>query len=166
MGKRRILVIDDSVEIHKDFSRILCPEQAAELDEMAQMEAVLFGSVSGKPGSTGGDFELDSAFQGQEGLAKVQEALAAGRPYELVFLDYRMPPGWNGFETLRRLLQVVPSMPVVLCSAYSDYSWEEISREFMQAHTLKELRKPFDKQELHQLTRALTGLRAAPAPGG
>jgi CheY-like chemotaxis protein len=160
MGKRRILVIDDSEEIHKDFARLLCPERPADWEDMAQMEALLFGLESTAESSSSESFELDSAFQGEEGLAKVREAQAAGRPYELVFLDYRMPPGWNGFETLRHLRQVAPSLPVVLCSAYSDYSWEEISRELPGAHTLKELRKPFDKQELQQLTRTLTEPRA------
>jgi len=161
MGKRRILVIDDSEDIHKDFARILCPAKTGDWDELARLEASLFGATSLSGSSSSESFELDSAFQGQEGLAKVQEAVATGRPYELVFLDYRMPPGWNGYETLRRLRQVAPSLPVVLCSAFSDYSWEEIYREFAGAQALKELRKPFDKQELQRLARTLTEPRVA-----
>jgi CheY-like chemotaxis protein len=159
MGKRRILVIDDSAEIHKDFARLLCPEKVEDWEDLSRMEALLFGAKTPAESSSE-DFELDSAFQGQEGLAKVREALAAGRPYDLVFLDFRMPPGWNGFETLRHLRQVAPELPVVLCSAFSDYSWEEISREFLEDPRLKELRKPFGKQELHQLARTLTESRA------
>ena len=156
MGKRRILVVDDSAEIHKDFSRLLLPPKAAEWEGMDEMEALLFGSRSPAEGASSEDFELDFAFQGQEGFDKVREALAAGRPYELVFLDYRMPPGWNGFETLRHLREVAPALPVVLCSAYTDYAWEEISREFSDGSVLKELRKPIDREELRQLTRTLT----------
>lgn len=156
MHKRRILVIDDSEDIHKDFARILCPAKTGDWDDLAQLEASLFGGASSGGGSSSESFELDSAFQGQEGLAKVQQALAAGRPYELVFLDYRMPPGWNGYETLRRLREVAPTLPVVLCSAFSDYSWEQMDREFSGVHALKELRKPFDQQELQQLARTLT----------
>lgn len=165
MGKRRILVIDDSEEIHKDFSRLLCPSKDEDWLEMSRMEALLFGPKSGSESGSSEDFELDSAFQGQEGLAKVREAMASGRPYALVFLDYRMPPGWNGFETLRHLRQVAPSLPVVLCSAYSDYSWEEINRSFAEDPLLKELRKPFGRDELHQVTRSLTGPRAGHAGG-
>jgi CheY-like chemotaxis protein len=155
MHKRRILVIDDSEEIHKDFSRLLCPSKDTDWVEMSRMEALLFGPNSSSENASSEDFELDAAYQGQEGLAKIREAMAAGRPYDLVFLDYRMPPGWNGFETLRHLRQVAPSLPVVLCSAYSDYSWEELSREFSEDPSLKELRKPFGKNELHQVTRSL-----------
>jgi CheY-like chemotaxis protein len=161
MHKRRILVIDDSEDIHKDFTRILCPVRTGDWDDLAQLEMSLFGSTSLGTSASNDSFEVDSAFQGQEGLAKVQEAAAVGRPYELVFLDYRMPPGWNGYETLRRLRQVAPALPVVLCSAFSDYSWEELAREFTGAPVLKELRKPFDKQELQLLARSLTQARVA-----
>lgn len=160
MDKQRILVIDDSEDIHKDFARILCPPKAGDLEDLEQLEASLFGGAS-SGGSSSEPIELDSAFQGQEGLAKVQEAQSAGRPYALVFLDYRMPPGWNGYETLRRLHEVAPAVPVVLCSAFSDDSWAKADKEFAGAHVLKELRKPFDKRELQQLVRTLTGPRVS-----
>jgi CheY-like chemotaxis protein len=154
--KRRILVVDDSEAIHKDFRRILCPEPVSGRDALAQLEDALFGPSPSRGTPSTQLFELDSAYQGQEGLERVREALAADRPYALVFLDYRMPPGWNGFETLRHLRKVVPSLPVVLCSAYSDYSWKDIIREFGGTHLLAELRKPFNTQELNRLALSLT----------
>ncbi|HEX8433831.1 response regulator [Archangium sp.] len=170
--KRRILVVDDAEAIHKDFRRILCPEPIGARDALAQLEDALFGPAPSRQTPSTAVFELDSAYQGQEGLARVQEALDAGRPYALAFLDYRMPPGWNGFETLRHLRQVAPSLPVVLCSAYSDYSWQEIAHEFGGPHLLAELRKPFNTQELNRLALTLTGATlpgegrgATPAPG-
>jgi len=86
----------------------------------------------------------------------VREALEAGRPYAVVFLDYRMPPGGNGVETLRELWKAHPSQRVVLCSAYADYSWEEIVAEFGETPLLKELRKPVHGHELRQLALSLT----------
>jgi CheY-like chemotaxis protein len=154
--KRKILVIDDSEAIHRDFRRLLCPEPPEDTAELDRLEEALFGAPPASESPSSPVFELDSAYQGQEALAKVREAQAAGRPYSMAFLDYRMPPGWNGFETLRHLRQVAPSLPVVLCSAYSDYSWEEFLQEFGEAHMLTELRKPFDAEELHQLARSLT----------
>jgi CheY-like chemotaxis protein len=154
--KRRILLIDDSEAIHRDFREILCPEQSRSLQEVEEMEETLFGAPSSSETSSSPVFEVDSAFQGEEGLAKVREAATAGRPYSLAFLDYRMPPGWNGLETLRHLRKVAPSLQVVLCSAYSDYSWEEFIREFGETQPLRELRKPFDARELHQLALTLS----------
>jgi len=161
MHKRRILVIDDSEDIHKDFIRSLCPEKASGAREFAQLESALFGDAPASQDTSSGLFELDSAYQGQEGLAKVREALASQRPYSLVFLDYRMPPGWNGLETLRHLRTIAPSLPVVVCSAYSDYSWEEIHQEFSGERVLTELRKPFNKKELHELALFLSDPRRA-----
>jgi CheY-like chemotaxis protein len=119
------------------------------------LEETLFGPASSSKGPSEPEFELDSAFQGQEGVARVKQAQEMGRPYALAFLDYRMPPGWNGVETLRRLREVAPSLPVVLCSAYSDYSWEEILLEFGEPQSLMELKKPFNSQELRRLALAL-----------
>jgi len=161
MLKRRILVIDDSESIHQDFCRILCSERPQDMLELDAMERTLFGETGSTEAASEEIFELDSAFQGEEGLAKVREALASGRPYALAFLDYRMPPGWNGMETLRQLRKVAPTLPVVLCSAYSDYSWEEMAQEFGQGHHLTELRKPFDKYDVHQLVLTLSEPRGA-----
>jgi CheY-like chemotaxis protein len=156
---QRILVIDDSAAIHKDFLRILCPEQKTGSNELDLLEDAIFGAPPAGSRTDEVSFQVDSAFQGQEGLAKVKEAQAAGSPYTLAFLDYRMPPGWNGVETLRNLRKVAPSLQVVLCSAYSDYSWEDIVREFGQSELLLEMRKPFNSQQLRQLAVSLCGPR-------
>jgi CheY-like chemotaxis protein len=155
-NKIRILVIDDSEAIHKDFRRILCPEQKPASDDLDLLEDALFGPAPSSSPRAEAEFEVDSAFQGKEGLARVEEAQSSGRPYALIFLDYRMPPGWNGVETLRHLRKVAPSLPVVLCSAYSDYSWEEIVREFGQSPLLREMRKPFNSLEMRQMATRLT----------
>lgn len=154
--KRRILIIDDSEAIHTDFRRVLCPKLSNRGRVLDLMEEELFNEDSSPELPSEVELDVDSAFQGQEALAMVKQALETGHPYELAFLDYRMPPGWNGLETLRHLQKVAPSMPVVLCSAYSDYSWEDILREFGEIRQLAEMRKPFDSAELRQ--RALSFL--------
>lgn len=153
--KRRILIIDDSEAIHTDFRRVLSPRNPSRGKTLDLMESEIFGEdVSYDLSPAEWEFDVDSAFQGQEALSLVKQAMDSGRPYDLVFLDYRMPPGWNGLETLRRLREVAPSLPVVFCSAYSDYSWEEILQEFGGSELLVEMRKPFDSQELRQRTLA------------
>ncbi|WP_224362429.1 response regulator [Hyalangium versicolor] len=156
---KRILIIDDSTAIHRDFRRVLCPPTSPGHDRLALLEEELLGAGVLKDIPREESFEVDSAFQGQEGVAKVERALEQGRPYSLVILDYRMPPGWNGVETLRRLRQVDPALPVVLCSAYSDYSWEEIRQEFGESPLLSELRKPCDGRELRQKAQTLSEMR-------
>jgi CheY-like chemotaxis protein len=151
-SSRRLLVIDDSEAIHTDFRRILTDEPLKSRGELEAMADALFGpeaALSSAPARA--TVEVDFAYQGQEGVARVREALAAGRPYDLIFLDYRMPPGWNGAETLRHLRQVAPTLPVVLCSAYSDYSWDELQAEFGVSRLLRQLRKPFNRQQVREL---------------
>ncbi|WP_434381866.1 response regulator [Melittangium boletus] len=148
---RRLLVIDDSEAIHTDFRRILTDEPLKSRGELDLMADALFGPEAA--GSSVGKtvVEVESAYQGEEGVARVREALAEGRPHALVFLDYRMPPGWNGAETLRHLRRVAPCLPVVLCSAYSDYSWAELQAEFGASQLLRQLRKPFNRQQVREL---------------
>lgn len=89
MSNRRILLIDDTPAIHEDFRKILTPEDDSNAD-LLDMESALFGDAP-KPAAT--VFELDSAYGGQEGLNKLLEATAKGRPYALAFVDMRMPEG-------------------------------------------------------------------------
>ena len=102
-------------------------------------------------------FEVDSAFQGEEGLAKVKEALQKGRPYAVAFIDVRMPPGWDGIETTVRIWEACPDLEVVICTAYSDYSLGEMLTRVRHAEQLVILKKPFDTIEVLQLANALTG---------
>ena len=93
----RILIIDDNPAIHQDFRKILGPADAALAKELDAAEASLFGDRVDTERT--GNFQIDSAFQGQEGLEKVRVAFAEGKPYAVAFVDVRMPPGWDGIET-------------------------------------------------------------------
>jgi two-component system sensor histidine kinase/response regulator len=151
---RRILVIDDNTAIHEDFRKIFSPN-AGNAKALAQAEAAFFGEDA--PQAKHEDlFELDSAYQGQEGLELVQRALAENRPYAMAFVDVRMPPGWDGVETIARIWNEYPDLQVVVCTAYSDYSWEEMVDKLGHSDRLVILKKPFDNIEVLQLAHALT----------
>ncbi|OHC27137.1 MAG: hybrid sensor histidine kinase/response regulator [Pseudomonadales bacterium RIFCSPLOWO2_12_59_9] len=152
LKNRRILLIDDTPSIHQDFRKILLPDTSAESD-LDAVEAVLFDA---KVKASATPFELDSAYQGQEGLAKVCESLKANRPYALAFVDMRMPQGWDGVETIERLWQEDPLLQIVVCTAYSDYSWEEVLERLDGRDRLLILKKPFDNIEVCQLANTLT----------
>jgi signal transduction histidine kinase len=148
----RILVIDDNLSIHEDFRKILSPRivpSAVDALEAALIDAPARPAVAAA-------FALEFAAQGQEGLAQVQAALAAGRPYALAFVDGRMPPGWDGIETIGQLWKVQPDLQIVICTAYSDYSWEQIIERVGQSDSLVILKKPFDSVEVLQLAHAMT----------
>jgi len=149
----RILVVDDNPSIHGDFRKILCPKRSPD-DAAANLEAILFEEAAAAVDHMA--FELDSAYQGQEALKLVQKSLAENRPYSLAFVDVRMPPGWDGIETISRIWEVYPRLQVVVCTAYSDYSWEDMRARLGQPDSLVVLKKPFDNVEVQQLAHALT----------
>ena len=147
----RILVIDDNKAIHDDLRKILLGEVDTQ-EHLQDDETVLFG-MDTVPVVR---FEIDSAYQGQEGLAKLEQSLAEGRPYALAFVDVRMPPGWDGVETITHLWKVYPNLQTVICTAYSDYSWADIQRRLGYSDNLLILKKPFDNIEVIQLAHTLT----------
>jgi two-component system cell cycle sensor histidine kinase/response regulator CckA len=151
----RVLVIDDNRAIHDDFRKILCSTQRHG-KTLEDAETLLFDSPAPNAGAKRLTFEIDSAYQGKEGLALVQQAAASGRPYAMAFVDVRMPPGWDGVETTARIWEVCPDLQIVICTAYSDYSWDEMSAKLSSSDQLVILKKPFDTVEVLQLANALT----------
>ena len=148
----RLLVVDDLPAIHEDFRKILAGPGVPTATRTAA--AALFDDEP--PASSTVEFALDFALQGQEALTMVRAAVAAGSPYALAFVDVRMPPGWNGIETVRHLWTADPALQVVLCTAYSDFSWAETTRELGHTDSLIILKKPFETAEVLQLAHALT----------
>jgi two-component system sensor histidine kinase/response regulator len=149
---RRILIIDDNSAIHQDFRKIL--GGGSSTDALNELEAELFGASPRQ--RLANDFEIDSAFQGEEGLKLVRAAVAEGRPYAMAFVDVRMPPGWDGIETTSRIWEHDADVQIVICTAYSDYSWDEMLDKLGQSDRLLILKKPFDNIEVLQLANALT----------
>ncbi|MFO0698425.1 MAG: histidine kinase dimerization/phospho-acceptor domain-containing protein [Nitrospira sp.] len=151
-SNRRILIIDDNVNIHEDFRKILSPP--IESGALDQARAALFGETPTLP--TQISYELEFASQGREGFGLVQTAHQRGTPYAAAFVDMRMPPGWDGLETIEHLWYVDPEIQVVICSAYSDHPWEDISRRIGDTDKLLILMKPFSSIEVVQMANALT----------
>jgi CheY-like chemotaxis protein len=148
----RVIVIDDSESIHEDFRKILTGNDS--LVKSDKLEEALFGNAVETKREVG--FSVDSAYQGQEGLEVVQKASQDGKPYAMAFIDVRMPPGWDGIETTARIWAIDPDLQVVICTAYSDYSWGEMIDRLGHSDKLLILKKPFDNVEVLQLATALT----------
>jgi PAS domain S-box-containing protein len=148
----RILVVDDNPAIHDDFRKILSTRSAA-TQQLGAAAAKLFDRPSRRADSL--RFEIDCASRGQEGLDKVRAAAREGRPYSMAYVDVRMPNGWDGIETICRIWQEHPNLLVVICTAFSDHSWEEIQERLGFSDRFLILKKPFDNLEVRQLTWTL-----------
>ena len=103
------------------------------------------------------EFQLDSAYQGEDGIEILRQSLAKGLPYAMAFIDVRMPPGIGRHrDGIRGSGTFIPDLQVVICTAYSDYSWEEMIGKIGNSDRLLILKKPFEAIEVLQLVHALT----------
>lgn len=155
MEQKRLLIVDDNEEIHKDFLKILGEKKTDE--EMDGLRAMLFGSDELSDTALNmPTFQIDSAYQGEQGLERIQTAKKNNQPYALAFVDVRMPPGWDGIYTIEQLWKMDPDLQVVICTAYSDYSFDDIYRRLNGSDNFLILKKPFDAIEILQLASTLT----------
>lgn len=140
LNNRRLLVVDDQEVIHFSF------------------RTVFGGSTSGAPGRDPlqEGYEVDYATSGEKGLELIRRGTETDEPHALAFIDMYMPQGWDGVETITRFWEISPDLQVVLCTAFTDYSWTQIITRLGKTDQLLILKKPFDKIEVRQLARALT----------
>jgi diguanylate cyclase len=146
----RVLTIDDNPAIHEDYRKILAGRDNG---RVTAAEATLFGE---QPPVERPTFDVDSAMQGRDGVERVRQALAEGRPYSVAFVDMRMPPGWDGLETIEQLWKVDPEVQIVVCSAYTDYDWLELLARLGHSDKLIVIKKPFEPIEILQSASALS----------
>src|SRR5947199_5754141 len=151
---RRILVIDDNRSIHNSFRAILHGADSGK-SALDEAEARLFGEATSGPRALG--FTSESAYQGEEGIEWLRDALNKAQPYAMAFVDMRMPPGMDGLETITKLWELDAALKVVICTAQSDYSWHDLLAKLGRSDRLLILKKPFDVVEVRQMAEALCG---------
>ncbi|MDX1640729.1 MAG: response regulator [Balneolaceae bacterium] len=156
--KHRILLVDDNEAIHEDIEAILSSHQTNGDADLKELEDEIFViSVASTTYVVAGiQYEIDHAYQGEEAIQIVEEAAESGNPYALVFMDVRMPPGMDGIEAIEKIWQKYPFTEMVICTAYSDYSWDEIVKNLGSSDKLLFMKKPFDATALKQTALTLT----------
>ena len=157
---RRILIADDNKDIHEDIKYIL-DNSSGRIDEYKEtrlLKEELFGesSVESADVFVDTEYSIDDAYQGNEAVEMVSRAKSSGMPYSLIFMDVRMPPGMDGIKTIEGIWKIDPDVGVVICTAYSDYSWNQIVSQLGQNDNLLFIRKPFDNVSLKQIALAMT----------
>lgn len=159
--QRRILIADDNKDIHDDIKYILETSSVnmEEYQEAQLLKKELFGEKDADDTVEAVidiRYSIDDAYQGSEAVEMVKRAKESGHPYSLVFMDVRMPPGMDGIETIESIWKIDPDVGVVICTAYSDYSWDQIVAKLGQNDNLLFIRKPFDNVSLKQIALAMT----------
>jgi DNA-binding NtrC family response regulator len=155
VANQRILVIDDNRAIHDDFRKILVHAERMAQAALAAAELAIFRR---KRRARGAPERLMSIRRCREKMASNVYARRsnAGQPYAVAFVDMRMPPGWDGLETIEKIWAVDPAVQIVICSAHSDYDWTEVVARLGHADKLLILKKPFEPIEVMQCASALT----------
>src|SRR5579859_1468476 len=107
LNNRRLLVVDDQEVIHFSFRTV-------------------FGSPAAGRDPANEGYEVDYATSGEQALEIVRRGVGSDEPHALAFVDMYMPQGWDGVETITRFWEVSPELQIVLCTAFTDYSWSQI----------------------------------------
>lgn len=157
----RVLVVDDETDIRDAYRQILLEtEVSQDIAGFRELRARLFAKSappaaqvrSLAPGAT---FDPVFCEQAEAAVAAVREALAHERPFAVVFLDMRMPPGHDGVWAATKIREIDPAIEIVICTAYSDVDPCEIGGIVPPEDKLSYLQKPFHPHEVRQMAIAL-----------
>jgi len=152
----RILVMDDDQAILDIFASVLSDQSKRQQSENVAALSALLGVEEEPDRLKRRVFDVETAQQGELGFNKVKAALAAGKPYSVVFTDMRMPPGWDGVQAAKEIRQVDAAVGIIIVTAFSDATISEIVRKVGFTDRLLYLKKPFDDEEILQLADSLS----------
>jgi two-component system NtrC family sensor kinase len=153
--RSRVLVVDDNSAIHADFAKILLPVDST--PGFDALERLAMGDAAPARDLGSIVYEIVSAFQGGQALELVTSSVRDDNRFALAFVDMRMPPGWDGLQTIEHLWAADAALQIVICSAFADYDWDEVLRRLLRPNNLLVIKKPFDAIEVLQSANALTG---------
>jgi CheY-like chemotaxis protein len=157
----RILIVDDQQDLREQLAKLL--SRAGEKNEavsfVQQMRNRLLGmkkSEDSDPVADEKTYQVDTAGQGEDAYNMVKKALDEDRPYAVLFTDMRMPPGWDGLETAKKIREADPRIEIIIMTAYADHDQQTISQTVKSPEKLIYIKKPFHPEEIFQLALCLT----------
>ena len=157
----RILIVDDQEDLREQLGRLLVssgqPNKTSTL--VQSMRERLMGIEEDKQTSapkTVPQYDIDTAGQGEDAFEMVQAAIDNGAPYAVMFTDMRMPPGWDGLKTAKKVREIDKNIEIVIMTAYADHTQSTIAAEVGMPEKLLYIKKPFQTEEIFQLAMSLT----------
>jgi CheY-like chemotaxis protein len=157
--KKKILIVDDDHDIHPLLVKMIEKVNKGDSKKFGEIDSMLAdikGQEKDSPEKEKGsaiDFNFDHAFQGEEALKYVDQATTM--PYDVVFMDVRMPPGIDGIQTIKEIRKLRPNYPFIICTAYMDYTWEEVVKILGSEKNIALMKKPFTKQKIAENLKSL-----------
>ncbi len=149
----KILIVDDEPDIQRVIGDILNPDEKD--NNLKELKSTLFGDENEEVLEEV-IYDISYANQGEEAVEKIRESKQLHQPFSLIFMDIRMPPGIDGILTIQKVWEIDPRVEVCLCSAYSDYTWDQVILKLGITDKFMILKKPFVPEEISQLALSLT----------
>jgi signal transduction histidine kinase/CheY-like chemotaxis protein len=99
-------------------------------------------------------YTVDYAGEGNEAIARYQQAREAGRPFAAVILDLTVPGGMGGKEAIGKLLAIDPAVRAIVSSGYSE---DPVMADFRAYGFRGVAIKPYRIRELSEVVAAVIG---------
>jgi PAS domain S-box-containing protein len=96
--------------------------------------------------------EVTPTSDGSETVARYQDALQRGQPYDLLVMDLSIPGGMGGAAAMERIRQIDPGVRAIVSSGYSD---DPVMSRYLDYGFRAVLPKPYQPQELRELVEEL-----------
>jgi len=159
---KKVIIVDDQKDLREQLAKLL--KNANKRNETSslvqQMRSRLLGKqaeeAEAEENAEEGGYLVDTAGQGEEGYELIKKAVEQKVPYAIVFLDMRMPPGWDGLETAKKIREVDKDIEIVIMTAYADHDQKTIAESVGVPEKLLYIKKPFHTEEIFQLALSLT----------
>ncbi|MGB5688585.1 MAG: EAL domain-containing protein [Woeseiaceae bacterium] len=153
----RVLVVDDDAQLIDEYVRCLGEDFEPDIatSTLSDLEKVLLGEESDGAGAS--RFEVHSRNQGEAAVQAVEAAIGAGRPYAIVFIDIRLPPGQDGLMSAKLIRKLDPNVNIVIVTGSLGVDPDILGKEIPPADKVFFFKKPFHGAECRQLAAALCG---------
>ncbi len=158
-ANRRILIVDDQEDLRHQVAKMLQSKGgASSTSSLIEQIRSRISKTKDVAASASADIEyqVDTVGQGKDAYEMVKESFSQHKPYALMFLDMRMPPGWDGLETAQRIRSIDKEIQIVIMTAYADHEQKEIAEKIGEPDKLLYIKKPFHPEEIRQLAMAMT----------
>lgn len=151
----RVLIIDDEEIVRDNIEEILIPKRFQQNELITSASSILFDDneedekiINNSNIGHIPSFTVDKAINGMEGVEMIKKSIAENNPYAVIFLDMRMP-GWDGLETAIHIREADTKVEIIIVTAYSDKSIEEIVAKLGQ--NVGYHCKPYASEEILQI---------------
>jgi CheY-like chemotaxis protein len=143
----RILIADDDEHILACYREAFGKSESTDyMKALDLLSAELFNADTAADNEP--DFEVVACSQGDDAIKCATEAARDGKPFDVVILDVRMPPGIDGVEAGSQIRKLDPNIEIVFVTGFSDIERDELERRVPPPMKLHYFNKPISFMRL------------------